>query len=573
MSLASAMGVGVSGLSNNAEAITVVGNNIANVNTTGFKSGRTLFSDFLSQSIGVGQIGRGVKTQAVQNNFTQSSFETTSNVTDLALQGSTFFALKDPSTIGSLSSQSSAILSRAGSFSVDTNNYLVNPDGYQLLDTSGNPIQFPDRATALLPALVSLQNYIGKASTLMSTASGSASAAAPIVSTYKTSADKAIADMNIATTGGIAGSAAAVTAANAVYIAALKIQDASSISAANTAVADAVAAQTAVQTAIDLANKLGSAAATATPDADSLLAAANTFATLTSSDNAIAADSANTKAMNSLTSCQDYLTSLVAAVKVAAAAITKASQSLTAAGTAMSIADANYVAIAADPTSSAVAVATANANLVFSTPGYQAANQAGIDAALSGSNTASSADTTAGNIGALLITASSDYAAAFTASDLASSTFETATSQTFSKVNGVGKDGLITFVGINGDNYYYYSSGAVGIPTGSASTAKIGSAQRMAVIKPPNPGGLEKVGGSLYKITKDAGVTSSGFSLSDNKLNGTTDSVVSNSLELSNVDMAAELVKLIQFQRAYSGNSKTITTSDQMMQETLQLKQ
>jgi flagellar hook protein FlgE len=537
MSLASAMNVGISGLSNNAEAITVVGNNIANVNTTGFKSGRTLFSDFLSQSIGVGQVGRGVKTQAIQNNFAQSSFETTTQVTDLALQGSSFFALKDPGTTGTLSSQSQAILSRAGAFSVDTNNYLVNTEGYQVLDTSGNPIQFPNKATSLLNVLATLQTQYNTSQTSM--------AAATVAATYSDPATAALTALTQALTDAQQASADAAAA----LLAATAIPDTLSTSAANKAINDSAAAQTTVQAAIDLANKLTSAAATATPLATKYTAAYNTFIALPVSSNAEAANSANNEAMNALVAAQDYITSLKAASDAAVAALTKAGNSLVAAGTALTAAG--------------------------DAAGGGAADTAGNNAITAGTTTLGAAvdNSGIGHLGFDLSQSSNTYSIAQRDSNFATATFDGAAAQTFSKVSGIGKDGLITFVGINGDNYYYDASSAVGIPTGSASTAKIAAAQRVAVIKPPNPGGLEKMGGSLYRITKDAGVSSSGFSLSENKLNGTSDSLSSNSLELSNVDLAAELVKLIQFQRAYSGNSKTITTSDQMMQETLNLKQ
>lgn len=126
MSITSAMYTGISGLSANGEAISVLGNNIANVNTTGFKSGRMLFSDVLSSSIGNNsQIGRGVQIQAVQNNFSQGSFETTENVTDLAIQGDSFFIVKNPGE--------AQRYTRAGAFSFDKDKILVNPDGYEVM--------------------------------------------------------------------------------------------------------------------------------------------------------------------------------------------------------------------------------------------------------------------------------------------------------------------------------------------------------------------------------------------------------------------------------------------------------
>jgi len=146
MSITSALFTGISGLVNNGEAMNVIGNNIANVNTIGFKYGRTLFSDMLSANMGNNsQIGRGVQIQKVDNVFSQSSFETTELVTDLALQGASFFALGAPDATGAQTA-SSSFYSRAGAFRVDKDGYLINPDGYRVLDEARTPIKF-DTAT------------------------------------------------------------------------------------------------------------------------------------------------------------------------------------------------------------------------------------------------------------------------------------------------------------------------------------------------------------------------------------------------------------------------------------------
>jgi flagellar hook protein FlgE len=146
MSITSALYTGVSGLINNGESMNVIGNNIANVNTIGFKSARTLFSDMLSASIGTNsQVGRGTQIQKVDNVFSQSSFETTEVVTDLALQGASFFALGAPDATGAQAATAS-YYTRAGAFRTDSDGYLINPDGYRVLDEARTPIQF-DPAT------------------------------------------------------------------------------------------------------------------------------------------------------------------------------------------------------------------------------------------------------------------------------------------------------------------------------------------------------------------------------------------------------------------------------------------
>lgn len=297
MSITSAMFTGVSGLLANAEGINVIGNNLANVNTVGFKYGRMLFSDMLSADIGNGsQIGRGAMIQKVDNVFGQSSFEQTEVVTDLAIQGSSFFALGRPGGNAQVTAQSGAFLTRAGAFRVDNSMYMINPDGYQLLDTDGRPIQFLDSGTS---------------------------------------------------------------------------------------------------------------------------------------------------------------------------------------------------------------------------------------------------PPTAGD---------------------------------FAKVTAVDSRGLITYVDKLGNTYYYNTTGAVGIATATATAAQIAAAQKVAIVNPSNPGGLTKIGGTLFQSTTSSGTPTTGFSIGQNQANGSSEKLFSNSLEQSNVDMAAQFVKMILTQRAYSANAKTITTADEMTQEVLNIK-
>jgi flagellar hook protein FlgE len=149
MSLTSAMLTGVSGLLANGQAMNVIGNNIANVNTVGFKGARSLFSDLLSESTGDNsQVGKGVQMQSVQNFFTQGSTQSSENVTDLAIQGNSFFALAIPSSTAAVATPAAALLTRSGAFRVDSNYYLVNPDGYKVLDSAGAPIKFTNSGSA-----------------------------------------------------------------------------------------------------------------------------------------------------------------------------------------------------------------------------------------------------------------------------------------------------------------------------------------------------------------------------------------------------------------------------------------
>lgn len=128
---------GISGLNANATAMTVIGDNIANVNTTAFKGNRSSFANVLSQSLGGSlgnDIGRGVEFWGTSALWTQGSLENTGSATDLAINGKGFFIVNDPS--------GASFYTRAGQFNLNEAGDMVNPDsyivqGYQI-DANGN---------------------------------------------------------------------------------------------------------------------------------------------------------------------------------------------------------------------------------------------------------------------------------------------------------------------------------------------------------------------------------------------------------------------------------------------------
>ena len=119
-----AMQTGITGIHAISQAMAVISDNISNVNTTGFKANRAVFSDVLSQNLGGNkQIGRGVQLTEISRNFSQSAFEGTDSPTDLAIDGKGFFILKNAD---------GQFYSRAGSFHFDKNDVLVNPGGLKV---------------------------------------------------------------------------------------------------------------------------------------------------------------------------------------------------------------------------------------------------------------------------------------------------------------------------------------------------------------------------------------------------------------------------------------------------------
>lgn len=127
MGLFSTLNTSVSGLSVNSTHMNVIGDNIANVNTFGFKASRASFQDLLTQNVigasGLAQVGKGARLADINLNFAQGSFENSSNVTDMAINGNGFFVVRNPNS-------EEQLYTRAGQFFLDASGNLVNPAGY-----------------------------------------------------------------------------------------------------------------------------------------------------------------------------------------------------------------------------------------------------------------------------------------------------------------------------------------------------------------------------------------------------------------------------------------------------------
>lgn len=128
MSIFSSLYVGMSGMRTNEGAISVIGNNIANVNTVGFKASRAVFADILSQTIlgsaGATQQGQGAALAAVQRMVTQGALLGTNVTTDLAISGDGFFIVgEDPSNHK---------FTRNGQLQIDEKGFLTTVEGLRL---------------------------------------------------------------------------------------------------------------------------------------------------------------------------------------------------------------------------------------------------------------------------------------------------------------------------------------------------------------------------------------------------------------------------------------------------------
>jgi flagellar hook protein FlgE len=144
---------GVAGLRNHQTRMNVIGNNVSNINTIGYKAARSIFQEALVQTLRSAarpsavsggtnpvQLGLGINVASIDNIFTQGGLEVTGNITDLAIQGNGFFILSDGTQ---------KYYTRAGAFGFDANSYLVNPSNGlyvqgKMADASGD---IPSTAT------------------------------------------------------------------------------------------------------------------------------------------------------------------------------------------------------------------------------------------------------------------------------------------------------------------------------------------------------------------------------------------------------------------------------------------
>jgi flagellar hook protein FlgE len=146
-----ALFTGISGLRAHQQMLDVTSNNIANVNTVGYKSSATTFEDTLSQTLeGAGaptatqggtnaiQVGLGVQLGATTLNFTQGQTQTTGRGQDLLINGDGFFVVAN---------QGVQEYTRAGSFTLDLNGHLTAPDGAILQDAGGGALDLSTLST------------------------------------------------------------------------------------------------------------------------------------------------------------------------------------------------------------------------------------------------------------------------------------------------------------------------------------------------------------------------------------------------------------------------------------------
>ncbi len=523
MSLGGALYSGVSGVRAHQSMLDLIGNNLANINTYGYKSSRLLFSDLISQTLAIGangdpmQVGKGVKFASISSDFSTGNMETTNRVLDLAIDGEGFFVV---------SRGDKNFFTRVGAFDTDQNNYLVDPStGYNVLDANSNKIIIPKDSTVPGVATSKIQikgnldakGLSNEAEVLIMSNALTSSGIAATASTDLNNLDSQ-------TTDYVAG--------DTIYIRGTK-SDGTAVSATYT-----YASGDTVQDLINSINTAFSGDATASLDASGKLilkadTSGNDKLTLTLSDNGT--DTGRTTWTNHTFSGSTYTTSTTIydsqgtshAVNLR---FTKQMDNKWDLTVSMDSNDGTF-----DGGDNTITGITFNDDGTFSTSG----------------------DTT---IKFDFNGISSTQSVVF---DLGIS----------GKINGItqfGSDSNVEVASQDGYGYGKYdlvsikSDGTINVLYTNGITKNI-TTLKIALFN--NLNGLNKIGNNLYEQT-----SYSGEPIYVNANSGRAGSIRSGALEGSNVDMATELTSLITAQRGFQLNTKVITTADEVLADLVNLK-
>ena len=510
---------GLSGLNGAAKSLDVIGNNIANSGTVGFKQSQAQFADIYASSLyGVSgnQAGIGVAVSQVAQSFTQGNLETSSNPLDIAINGGGFFRTNAAGTIQ---------YSRNGQFQVDKNGFIINAQNAQL---TGYPVDANGKVLAGAPVALQIDpgDMNPQATTKVDTqvnlnSNSEMPTTVPFSMTDPTSYNKQI-PVAVYDSLGNAHTMSMFyvkTGTNTwdVYTASddLEVTSGKVASALQTDPA-ALAARTAYQAAVTAvpqvpANVASAAIAYANAAGAAVTNAAGTSGASTAQLAAIAATygSAVANGVNS-TRTPDQIDAAIAAATVVPAVKT-ASLIFNSVGSldkAAMLALNPPQTLPIDVTLPIIPATGANGTLAIKVD-FSNSTQLGI-----------------------------------------------ATSEKKTVADGYAAGQLSRFV-----------VGADGIIQGQYSNGRTRDLGQVIVTSFTNPNGLQPLGNNAW-----AESSTSGSPIIGEPGTGTAGSLRSSAVEVSNVDLTAELVNMITAQRAYQANAQTIKTQDSILQTLVNLR-
>ena len=503
--MGSALWIAISGLNASSKELDVIGNNIANSNTMGFKAGKTYFANVLSQSLsggssGMMQIGQGVTVADVATQFGQGSLESTSSGLDLAIDGSGFFITQD--------SDGSQYFTRAGAMHIDGNGFLVDINNYRI------------------------QGYAPGAATLGDVNTSGAQSAPDTSTTFSVGLNL---DARTATGDNFYSSQTifdSLGAAHTLAVTYTKTEGDGTWAAAVTLDGNAVTSQSYSGVAFDGSGNLESVYRSSATDSEVTAGDGTVSATTIASGHEGNIFQSGTL---TLTRGADDLTWSIASTQYPTARILST-------GTA-----------GVDDTLTIDLDSTGTADITLSLAGtWASADTATVTLT---QTAASPADISVGINGALLANGATIGAANTLTWDFVSANAQTITgyasaSAVKSLYNDGYPSGVLKSLAIEGD----------GTITGYFTNGQTTSLGQIALADFANPWGLKKMGQNLFSET-----LTSGQAIINNPGSGGLGEVKSNSLEMSNTDIGTEFINMITAQRAYQASAKIITTTDDMM--------
>jgi flagellar hook protein FlgE len=539
----SSLSSAVSGLKGSQEMMDVIGNNIANVNTPGFKSSQVNFADLLSQSMrgaslptstagGTNpiQIGQGVTAASVDTNFTGGSMQTTGVSTDLGIDGDGLFVL------GSGSNQ---YYTRDGDFSLDSSGNLVsNANGMYVQGWLPNSSGTIDTTATPANISINLNDSVPAQATSNMTLSGNLDEESTGTLVF---------------TGGSASTQFAVTDGTTSGTWKLAFTQGSQENEYNWTVTDTSTGDT-----------LGSGTLTLDKNGDVTKSVTNTAVSEQVNGGVdtfkLAAPAAGGKASDFV------LTSVVTATNVAEGTPSINNATGAGASTLTTTAPVSYTPVtqtmpvkAYDSLGNLYSI---NLTLTESSPGnwtWAIPSNGITDSSGATYSSASAGSLTFDSTGAL--SSGSPGSLTFTPTNGASPVTIALDFSGLTQYDSAASASMGTQNGYTSGTLQDYSIGTSGTITGSFSNGVTKSLGQIALANFANPNGLQSDGNNTYSATANSGAATVNTAGT-----GSLGTIKTDSLEASNVDLSQEMSNMIIAQSAFDANSKVITTDDQLLQ-------
>jgi flagellar hook protein FlgE len=577
MGILSSLFAGVSGLNANGTALSVIGNNIANMSTVGFKGSKATFADLISSSISGGsgavQTGIGVALTSVQGNFSQGSLATSSNVLDLAIDGNGFFVVED--------AQGGTFYSRAGLFRLDRNNNVVDPSGFKLqgflADTTGTitgtigDIALPSTTASPRATTIALVAANLNSATTQTGVRGNVVASAASVTTTAAGNTSFNIDLNgdgvqtVTVANGLTGAALATAIQNAVR--ALVPNDPFRAAAYSGFTASVNASNI-----FTFSSGITGTTNNSTTGTGTVVVTANGGDTLAANLNMLAGTS--TTGTNFLLSdppaSSNFSTSMTVFDSLGNSHLlttyfTRVGQNTwnyNVVANASDVVTANYDSSNIDASLGIVRVGSGT--LTFGTNGTL-----DRESAVTRYDTGTAAGTVGTTPGELQI----DFNGATQNQSIVMNYGTSVTTDGGSGLDGTTQFGSTSALvqqtqdGFAAGSLQAFSVDSNGTISGRFSNGQLRALAQVVLARFPDPIGLTRTGKNTFAQSGNSG----------QPVTGTPDSaglgrVLSNSLELSNVDLGESFIDMIAAQRGFQANSRVITTSDEILQELVNLK-